>query len=223
MSLGPILNMSSVYNPYSNANGFTDSGVDLSKAFGIQSMGDILSQQTGLPVANYPSWYSNFATNHADLSTLGYEPSYSWGKKVGSWLGNEYPNAIPSISNALNVVKDNVNNNLGYTVAGAKKDWQTAKDFGNALKTDFKALTPFEKVQSIGSILDKGFSAYNTHKYMSMQREAMDLAKKQWQMDWNNKTKMINSQLADRQARRYAEDPEKTMSVNDYMKQYGVS
>lgn len=47
------------------------------------------------------------------------------------------------------------------------------------------------------------------------------------QMDFANKNyeasrKTTNSQLADRQARRVAESPDKAMSVNDYMKLYGV-
>ena len=47
------------------------------------------------------------------------------------------------------------------------------------------------------------------------------------QMDFANKNyeasrKTTNSQLADRQARRVAESPDKSMSVNDYMKLYGV-
>jgi hypothetical protein len=54
-----------------------------------------------------------------------------------------------------------------------------------------------------------------------MKKEELSLAKKQWQMDWDARVKMTNSELADRQAKRHYSDS-KAASVADYMGKYGI-
>lgn len=92
---------------------------------------------------------------------------------------------------------------------------------GSGIKSDWSNLTGLEKVSTVGNVLGGAWNAYSAHKQLGMQKDAMNLAKKQWQMDWDAKAKITNSELADRQAKRHYSDS-KAASVADYMGKYGI-
>ena len=80
----------------------------------------------------------------------------------------------------------------------------------------------FQKLDKVTSGVKGLWDSYNSYKNNKMINKqlnfSMDMANKQYEAN----RKRVNSQLEDRQARRYAEQPHANQSVADYMKKYGV-
>ena len=93
---------------------------------------------------------------------------------------------------------------------------------GRNVQSAFNGMDSFQKMNQVASGVKGLWDAYNGYKNNKMINKqlnfSMDMANKQYEAN----RKSINSQLEDRQARRYAEQPHAHQSVADYMKKYGV-
>ena len=149
------------------------------------------------------------------------DPSYSIGKSIGGFLGKSAPSLLPSLLGLKDKASLLAYDNAPNLVNGIGKDVDAVKQFGSSIKTDWNKLTGLEKVGTVGNVLGGAWNAYSAHKQMGMKKEELALAKNQWQMDWDARVKMTNSELADRQAKRHYSDS-KAASVADYMGKYGI-
>ena len=93
---------------------------------------------------------------------------------------------------------------------------------GRSVQSAFNGMDSFQKMGQVASGVKGLWDAYNGYKNNKMINKqlnfSMDMANKQYEAN----RKSINSQLEDRQARRYAEQPHAHQSVSEYMKKYGV-
>ena len=108
------------------------------------------------------------------------------------------------------------------TPDGADADVAAVSKFGDSMGTAWGGMTGKQKFDTIGSALKGIYGIYNSHQQIKNARDTLNFNKQAWQKNYDAQAKMTNSQLADRQARRYYEDSKNTQSVSDYMKQYGV-
>ena len=187
----------------------------------------VASIGTTMPVNSFNTAFTNF-TGYTPLPTqmptyhdTYNDPSFSIGKSIGGFLGKVAPSLIPSLVNLKDKASLLAYDNIPNTSTGFGKDVDAIKQFGSSIKTDWNKLTGLEKVSTVGNLLGGAWNAYSAHKQLGMQKDAMNLAKKQWQMDWDARVKMTNSELADRQAKRHYSDS-KAASVADYMGKYGI-
>ncbi|ANB91481.1 hypothetical protein MOVS_05230 [Moraxella ovis] len=97
-----------------------------------------------------------------------------------------------------------------------------AMNTGRNMQSAVNGMDSFQKMNAIASSVKGLWDAYNGYKNNKMINRqlnfSMDMANKQYEAN----RKRINSQLEDRQARRYAEQPHAHQSVSEYMKKYGV-
>ena len=97
-----------------------------------------------------------------------------------------------------------------------------AVNLGKDVQSAFGNMDTFQKVDKVASSVKGLWDAYNGYKNNKMINRqlnfSMDMANNQYEAN----RKRVNSQLEDRQARRYAEQPHAHQSVADYMKKYGV-
>ena len=97
-----------------------------------------------------------------------------------------------------------------------------AMNTGRNVQSAFDGMDSFQKIGQVTSGVKGLWDAYNGYKNNKMINSqlnfSMDMANKQYEANRNK----INSQLEDRQARRYAEQPHANQSVSEYMKKYGV-
>ena len=98
----------------------------------------------------------------------------------------------------------------------------TVSKFVDSMGTAWGDLDSKQKFDTIGSALKGIYGIYNGHQQIKNAKDTLNFKKQAWQKDFDAQAKITNSQLADRQARRYYEDSKNTQSVSDYMKQYGV-
>lgn len=97
-----------------------------------------------------------------------------------------------------------------------------AMNTGRSVQSAVNGMDSFQKMNAVASSVKGLWDAYNSYKNNKMINRqlnfSMDMANKQYEAN----RKRINSQLEDRQARRYAEQPHAHQSVSEYMKKYGV-
>lgn len=97
-----------------------------------------------------------------------------------------------------------------------------AVNLGRSVQSAFNGMDSFQKMGQVASGVKGLWDSYNSYKNNKMINKqlnfSMDMANKQYEAN----RKRINSQLEDRQARRYAEQPQAHQSVSEYMKKYGV-
>ena len=93
---------------------------------------------------------------------------------------------------------------------------------GKDVQSAYGNMDTFQKMDKVASSVKGLWDAYNGYKNNKMINRhlnfSMDMANNQYEAN----RKRVNSQLEDRQARRYAEQPHAHQSVADYMKKYGV-
>lgn len=93
---------------------------------------------------------------------------------------------------------------------------------GRDVQSAYNGMDSFQKIGQVTSGVKGLWDSYNSYKNNKMINRqlnfSMDMANKQYEAN----RKSINSQLEDRQARRYAEQPHAQQSVADYMRKYGV-
>jgi hypothetical protein len=64
-------------------------------------------------------------------------------------------------------------------------------------------------------------NTYTGWQNMKTAKDSLDFQKNAWSSQFNTQKKLVNNELSDRQMRRVAANPNE-MSVDAYMKQYGV-
>lgn len=187
----------------------------------------VVSIATGMPVNSFNTAFTNL-TGYTPLPTqmptyhdTYNDPSYSIGKSIGRFLNKTAPSLLPSLLSLKDKGSLLAYDNAPNLVSGIGKDVDAVKQFGSSIKSDWNNFTGLEKVSTIGNVLGGAWNAYSANKQLGMQKDVMNLAKKQWQMDWDAKAKITNSELADRQAKRHYSDS-KAASVADYMGKYGI-
>lgn len=176
---------------------------------------------------NSPTYY---APNTQGVPTVsGLIPQFSDYDNINQMFTNEYTNDIynqypmQSTDPILNTNLDYADNPLlGSEFAGIDADVAAVSKFGDSMGNAWGDMTGKQKFDTIGSALKGIYGIYNSQQQIKNAKDTLNFNKQAWQKNYDAQAKMTNSQLADRQARRYYEDSKNTQSVSDYMKQYGV-
>ena len=113
-------------------------------------------------------------------------------------------------------------NKFSNTFGGADADVAAVSKFGDSMGTAWGGMTGKQKFDTIGGAIKGIYGIYNGHQQIKNSKDTLNFNKQAWQKNYDAQAKMTNSQLADRQARRYYEDSKNTQSVGDYMNKYGV-
>lgn len=190
-----------------------------------------------------PTYY---APNTQGVPTVsGLIPQFSDYDNINQIFTNEYTNDIynqyPMQSNdpILNTNLDYADNPLlgsesdmvnpvvlvpttNIVTGTAAQSATPSSKFGDSMGNAWGGMTGKQKFDTIGSALKGIYGIYNSQQQIKNAKDTLNFNKQAWQKNYDAQAKMTNSQLADRQARRYYEDSKNTQSVNDYMKQYGV-
>ena len=139
--------------------------------------------------------------------------------------GTAAQSATPSLGSISAFFQKNtpeLYNKFSNTFGGADADVAAVSKFGDSMGTAWGGMDGKQKFDTIGSALKGIYGIYNGHQQIKNAKDTLNFKKQAWQKDFDAQAKITNSQLADRQARRYYEDSKNTQSVSDYMKQYGV-
>ena len=113
-------------------------------------------------------------------------------------------------------------NKFSNTFGGADADVAAVGKFGDSMGNAWGGMTGKQKFDTIGGAIKDIYGIYNGHQQIKNAKNTLNFNKQAWQKNFDAQAKMTNSQLADRQARRYYEDSKNTQSVGDYMNKYGV-
>lgn len=139
--------------------------------------------------------------------------------------GTAAQSATPSLGSISAFFQKNtpeLYNKFSNTFGGADADVAAVKKFGDSMGTAWGGTTGKQKFDTIGSTLKGIYGIYNGQQQLKNAKDTLNFNKQAWQKNYDAQAKMTNSQLADRQARRYYEDSKNTQSVGDYMNKYGV-
>lgn len=113
-------------------------------------------------------------------------------------------------------------NKFSNTFGGADADVAAVGKFGDSMGNAWDGMTGKQKFDTVGGAIKGIYGIYNGHQQIKNAKDTLNFNKQAWQKNYDAQAKMTNSQLADRQARRYYEDSKNTQSVGDYMNKYGV-
>ena len=139
--------------------------------------------------------------------------------------GTATQSAIPSpstISAFFKKYTPEMYNKYQNTFAGIDADVAAVAKFGDSMGSAWGDMDGKQKFDTIGGALKGIYGVYNGQQQIKNAKDTLNFNKQAWQKNYDAQAKMTNSQLADRQARRYYEDPKNTQSVGDYMDKYGV-
>ena len=177
------------------------------------SMPTITNMPTVLESITTPN---NFGYESGILEDKPYvNTGYDYGDiSSGVGINNRVANAYAR-DPILGAIAEKATNLGNRTVSGALN---TGRDIQSA----YNGMDTFQKLDKVTSGVKGLWDSYNSYKNNKMINKqlnfSMDMANKQYEAN----RKRVNSQLEDRQARRYAEQPHANQSVADYMKKYGV-
>lgn len=139
--------------------------------------------------------------------------------------GTAAQSAMPSLGSISAFFQKNtpdLYNKFSNTFGGADADVAAVRKFGDSMGTAWGDMAGKQKFDTIGSALKGVYGIYNGQQQIKNAKDTLNFNKQAWQKNYDAQAKMTNSQLADRQARRYYEDSKNTQSVGDYMNKYGV-
>ncbi|MBE0975002.1 hypothetical protein IH776_27215, partial [Escherichia coli] len=94
---------------------------------------------------------------------------------------------------------------LGSEFAGIDADVAAVSKFGDSMGNAWGDMTGKQKFDTIGSALKGIYGIYNSQQQIKNAKDTLNFNKQAWQKNYDAQAKMTNSQLADRQARRYYE------------------
>lgn len=188
------------------------------------SMPTAMANFTNSPITDYGVIATPPSPSVIDLSTL---PVSDLPKTtvidvpVINTNTNTNTNTSPSVGGFLNGLVNGFKTRLPNTYEGIGQDYAKAKEFGSQMGDAWDGLTGKEKFATIGGAINGLAGMYYGHKQLQNAERVYNLQKDAFNKNWQAQTKMTNSQLQDRQARR-ARLSDKNMSVSDYMRKFGV-
>lgn len=167
---------------------------------------------------------SNYAFGiDPNLLKYGAQAPVGMAQQMGAWgqPNIALPEAMPSMSQQL------LNTDTAGLVpgggAGAAPELGWGNLFGALGSTNNKTGIRSDGWGGLALGLGQaGVSAFMGMKQYSAATEALDENKRQFQMNFDNQRKLVNSQLEDRQRARVASNSGAYQSVGDYMKKNGV-
>lgn len=189
----------------SNALGVNGFSWDMPNGLGISYSPMNTGNQVNAPITyesglTEPDTYTDDDAAYANLTGYGISNAVAEAYAHNPKLGGITEKAV------------NLFNNTKAGITNSGRDVQSA----------FNGMDSFQKIGQVASGVKGLWDAYNGYKNNKMINKqlnfSMDMANRQYEAN----RKSINSQLEDRQARRYAEQPHAHQSVADYMKKYGV-
>lgn len=139
--------------------------------------------------------------------------------------GTAVQSATPSLGSISAFFQKNtpeLYNKYQNAFAGADADVAAVSKFGDSMGTAWGGMNGKQKFDTIGGAIKDIYGIYNGYQQIKNAKDTLNFNKQAWQKNYDAQAKMTNSQLSDRQARRYYEDPKNTQSVGDYMNKYGV-
>lgn len=177
--------------------------------------------------SNDPAFNTNL--DYANNPLVGSENSmvtpYEIVPTTNIVTGASDQSAAPSLGSISTFFQKNtpeLYNKFSNTFGGADADVAAVGKFGDSMGNAWGGMTGKQKFDTIGGAIKDIYGIYNGHQQIKNAKNTLNFNKQAWQKNFDAQAKMTNSQLADRQARRYYEDSKNTQSVGDYMNKYGV-
>lgn len=90
------------------------------------------------------------------------------------------------------------------------------------LKNGWQGMGLDQKLNTIGNTVGTLMGAYNAYQANKLAKNQFAFSKDAWNRQWDAQKGLTNSQLEDRQQRRFNESNGRAMSVTEYMNKYGV-
>ena len=177
--------------------------------------------------SNDPAFNTNldYANNPLVGSENGMVTPYEIVPTTNIVTGASDQSAAPSLGSISTFFQKNtpeLYNKFSNTFGGADADVAAVGKFGDSMGNAWGGMTGKQKFDTIGGAIKDIYGIYNGHQQIKNAKNTLNFNKQAWQKNFDAQAKMTNSQLADRQARRYYEDSKNTQSVGDYMNKYGV-
>lgn len=177
--------------------------------------------------SNDPAFNTNldYANNPLVGSENGMVTPYEIVPTTNIVTGASDQSAAPSLGSISAFFQKNtpeLYNKFSNTFGGADADVAAVGKFGDSMGNALGGMTGKQKFDTIGGAIKDIYGIYNGHQQIKNAKNTLNFNKQAWQKNFDAQAKMTNSQLADRQARRYYEDSKNTQSVGDYMNKYGV-
>lgn len=177
--------------------------------------------------SNDPAFNTNldYANNPLVGSENGMVTPYEIVPTTNIVTGASDQSAAPSLGSISAFFQKNtpeLYNKFSNTFGGADADVAAVGKFGDSMGNAWGGMTGKQKFDTIGGAIKDIYGIYNGHQQIKNAKNTLNFNKQAWQKNFDAQAKMTNSQLADRQARRYYEDSKNTQSVGDYMNKYGV-
>ena len=177
--------------------------------------------------SNDPAFNTNldYANNPLVGSENGMVTPYEIVPTTNIVTGASDQSAAPSLGSISAFFQKNtpeLYNKFSNTFGGADADVAVVGKFGDSMGNAWGGMTGKQKFDTIGGAIKDIYGIYNGHQQIKNAKNTLNFNKQAWQKNFDAQAKMTNSQLADRQARRYYEDSKNTQSVGDYMNKYGV-
>jgi len=150
--------------------------------------------------------------NSMAFNTMYQAPSYASGMPANQ--GFNLPGAVSPMAALGGLVPDG-GGDTSYTGNGLF----TALFGGKNTKTGFQTSG---MISPIASLLGSGAQAWLGGKQVGLAEDTLDFQKDAFSRQFNNQATLTNASLRDRQAVRYARDPNRYQSPDEYMKQNKV-
>lgn len=90
------------------------------------------------------------------------------------------------------------------------------------LKNGWQGMGLDQKLNTIGNTVGNLMGAYNAYQANKLAKNQFAFQKDAWNRQWEAQKGLTNSQLADRQRKRFNNSGGNAMSVSEYMGKYGV-
>jgi len=192
------------FDPNSGFSG----GYAAPSGFGPSSVGGYMNGGAYQP--NAMQQQQNTVGQIASTNNFDPNPIKTFGLDGGSF---EYGNQV----NGLSGNSDAFDTAWGKT-EGISDNYKGESSLGSAWdKMGFG-----EKGAAVLGGVSSVYGMYNAHKAGKLAKDQFSFQKKAFNKNFDAQAKMTNSGLADRQAARYARNPDQHKSVKDYMTKYGV-
>ena len=139
-------------------------------------------------------------------SSSGYAPN--------AFMGMDFSNYTPGDYSALAQPKPSLLPDVSVAPKNTFSNWLWGGKGSDGTRTPAGFSTLFDVAKT-------GLNAYGGFKQLGLAEDSLNFQKDAFSKQFANQSKLVNSQLRDRQQARLDRNPN-NVSVDDYMKQYGV-
>ena len=173
----------------------------------------------GFPQQQYQETLPNVSSQFSGMSTAqnfmnqSYGPTQSTGPLTNMVQPSNYENFQNLFANP------NMNTSMVPDIGVQAPSWAD-KWFGGVDQKTGKTLP--NRLGTLASLANAGMNAYLGYKQLGIAEDTLDFQKDSFSSQFEMQRSDVNRQLEDRQQRRVDSSGANAMSVEDYMKKYGV-